>query len=97
MLCHFPFIPWEAARAQNDRVARVGRDLKDHLVTTPCHGQGNHPLGQVAQSGPEHLQGWDPLRARPGARADKESISRDREGKKEQGTDFLLENGQVVF
>lgn len=45
------------------RVARVGRDLKDSLVTTPCHGQGNHRLGQVAQSGPEHLQGWDPLRA----------------------------------
>ena len=28
----------------------VGRDLKDHLVPTPCHEQGHLPLDQVAQS-----------------------------------------------
>lgn len=31
-------------------MARVGRDLKAHLVPTPCHRQGFHPLNQVAQS-----------------------------------------------
>ena len=28
----------------------AGRDLKDHLVPTPCHKQGHLPLDQVAQS-----------------------------------------------
>lgn len=28
----------------------VGRDLKDDLVLTPCHGQGDLPLQQLAQS-----------------------------------------------
>ena len=28
----------------------VRRDLKDHLVPTPCHGQGHLPLDQLAQS-----------------------------------------------
>jgi len=28
----------------------VGRDLIDHLVPTPCHGQGHLLLEQVAQS-----------------------------------------------
>jgi len=40
----------------------VGRDLKDHPVPTPCHGQEYHPLDQVAegpiQPGLEHFQGW---------------------------------------
>ena len=40
----------------------VGRDLKDHLVPTPCHGQRHLPLDQGAQSpiqpGLEHCQGW---------------------------------------
>jgi len=38
----------------------VGRDLKDHLVLNPCHGQGHLPLDHYAQSliqpGPEHFQ-----------------------------------------
>jgi len=42
-------------------MVRVGRDLKDHLVPTPCRGQGHVPLDQVAQSsiqpGLEHFQG----------------------------------------
>jgi len=29
------------------------RDLEDHLVPTPCHGQGHLPLDQVAQSSVE--------------------------------------------
>jgi len=41
----------------------VRRDLKDHLVPTPCHGQGHFPLDQVAQSliqpSLEHFQGVD--------------------------------------
>ncbi|EOA93912.1 hypothetical protein Anapl_14400, partial [Anas platyrhynchos] len=40
----------------------VGRDLKDHPVPAPCHGQGHLPPAQAAQSpiqrGLEHLQGW---------------------------------------
>jgi len=28
----------------------AGRDLKRHLVPTPCHRQGYPPLGQVVQS-----------------------------------------------
>jgi len=39
----------------------IGRDLKDHLIPTPCHEQGHLPLHQVAQSsiqpGLEHFQG----------------------------------------
>jgi len=38
----------------------VGRDLKDHLVPPPRHGQGHLPLEQAAQSpiqpGLEHCQ-----------------------------------------
>jgi len=30
-------------------MALVGKDLKDHLVPTPCRGQGCHPLNQAAQ------------------------------------------------
>lgn len=43
-------------------MARVGKDLKDHLFPTPCHGQGHLPPDQFAQSpiqpGFEYLQGW---------------------------------------
>jgi len=43
-------------------MASVGRDLKDHLVPTPCHGQGHLPLHQVDQSpvqpSLEQPQGW---------------------------------------
>ena len=43
------------------RMVWVGRDLIDHLVPTPCHGQRHLPLDQVAQSliqpGLEHSQG----------------------------------------
>jgi len=42
-------------------MVRVGRDLKDYLVPTPCHEQGHLPLHQVAQSsiqpGLKHFQG----------------------------------------
>ena len=37
-------------------------NLKDHLIPTPCHGQGHLPPAQVAQSpiqpGLGHCQGW---------------------------------------
>jgi len=40
----------------------VGRDLKDQLIPTPCHGQGHLPPDQVApspiQPGLECFQGW---------------------------------------
>jgi len=41
-------------------MACVGRDLRNHLVPTPCHGYGCHPSDEAAQ-GPiqpshEHLQ-----------------------------------------
>ncbi|KAK4821027.1 hypothetical protein QYF61_012113 [Mycteria americana] len=46
----------------NHRMVWVGRDLTDHPVPTPCHGQGHLPPDQVAQSpiqpGLEHCQGW---------------------------------------
>jgi len=31
------------------RIEWVGRDLKDHLVPTPCHGQTHLPLDQADQ------------------------------------------------
>jgi len=43
------------------RIAWVGKNLKDSPVSTPCHGQGCHPLDEAAQDliqpGFEHLQG----------------------------------------
>ena len=33
----------------NYRMVRVGRDLKAHLVPTPCHEQEQLPPDQVAQ------------------------------------------------
>lgn len=40
--------------SQNQRMAWVRRDLKDHLITTPCHGQGHLSGEELAQS-PNHL------------------------------------------
>ena len=43
-------------------MAGVGKDLKDHPVPAPCHGQGCPPPAQAAQGpiqpGFECLQGW---------------------------------------
>jgi len=51
------FISW------NQRIAWSEKDLKHHLVSNPCHGQGRQPLDQAAQShiqpGLECLQGRD--------------------------------------
>jgi len=42
-----------ACKSQNHRVAYIGRDLKDHLVPTPCHQQDcqllHQALDQAAQ------------------------------------------------
>lgn len=35
---------------ENPGIARIGRDLKAHLIPTPCHGQGHLPLDQVLQA-----------------------------------------------
>ena len=59
---------WPQEISQNHRMARVGRDLKDHPPSSlqpHCHRQGPQPphliLDQAAQDpiqpGPEHLQG----------------------------------------
>jgi len=51
-----------STQVHNHRMVCVGRDLRDHPVPTPCHGQGCHSTDQAAQgpiqSGFEHLQGW---------------------------------------
>jgi len=47
-------------------MAWMGRDLRAHLVLTPCYGQDCQPLNQavdqaaqgIIQPGLEHLQGW---------------------------------------
>ncbi|KAK4821804.1 hypothetical protein QYF61_003833 [Mycteria americana] len=57
------YLEWVAQDyVQTHRMIWVAKDLKDHLVPTPCHGQGQLPLDQVAQSpmqpGLEHFQGW---------------------------------------
>jgi len=43
-------------------MAWVAKDLKDHVVSTPCYVQGRQPAAQAAQSriqpGLECLQGW---------------------------------------
>ena len=48
--------------SQNHRLAWAVRDIKDDLVSNPCHGQDGHLLDQVThgpiQTGLEHLQGW---------------------------------------
>ncbi|KAK4808149.1 hypothetical protein QYF61_000129 [Mycteria americana] len=49
-------------KLKTSKLVWVGRDLKDHRVPPPCHGQGCLPLEQAAQSpiqpGLEHFQGW---------------------------------------
>ena len=43
-----------------EKKAWVGRNLKDHLVPTPCHRQVCHTPDQgPIQPGPENLQGQD--------------------------------------
>ena len=52
--------------SQNHRMARAGRDLKDHEAPTPHHRQGHQPPHVIPahaaqgpiQPGLEHLQGW---------------------------------------
>lgn len=48
--------------SRNHRAICFGRDLKDNLVPTPCHGQGPLPPDHAAQvpilPGFESLQGW---------------------------------------
>ncbi|XP_039554548.1 uncharacterized protein LOC120497316 isoform X3 [Passer montanus] len=56
---------------RNPRLVWVGRDLKDHLIPTPCHGQGHLPLSQAApspsvQPGLGHCQGCRAAPASPG-------------------------------
>jgi len=41
--------------SSSDRMVWVGRDLIDHLVPTPCHGQGHLP---PAQGAPSPVQPW---------------------------------------
>lgn len=45
------------------RMVWFGRDLKEDLLSTPCHGQEHCPLDHIAQSsiqlGHENFQGWD--------------------------------------
>jgi len=48
-------------RTQNQRMSKVGRDLKYHPAPTPCHRQGCYPPAQAAQgpiqAGLDCLQG----------------------------------------
>ena len=48
-------------KPQGHRLVWVGRDLIDHPVPAPCHGQGHLPPDQAApspiQPGLEHCQG----------------------------------------
>lgn len=39
---------------QSHSMCRVGKNLKDQVISKPCHGQGHFPLDQVAQ-GPSNL------------------------------------------
>ena len=63
---HFSNYCHRITESQNHRMARVGRDLKDHESPTPCHTQGHQPPhftpAQAAQGpiqpGLEPLQGW---------------------------------------
>ena len=40
-------VPWGV---QDHSMVWVGRDLKNHPVLLPCHGQGPHPPAQAAAS-----------------------------------------------
>ena len=50
----------ELTESQNHRIARVGRDLKDHESPTPCHRATNHcslsvPKGSLQTGGESTL------------------------------------------
>lgn len=49
-------------KSQTHRMSWVGKDLKNHLLSSPCHAQGYLPLHQVAQGpiqpGFEYFHGW---------------------------------------
>jgi len=55
-------IPKAFSSRRHHRMAWVEKDHNDHVVSTPCHGQGHQPPDQAAQShiqpGLECLQGW---------------------------------------
>jgi len=40
----------EGGISQNHRMVWVGRDLTDHPVPTPCHGQGHLPSDQLLKA-----------------------------------------------
>lgn len=42
--------PSESIESHKHRLVWVGRNLKAHLVSTPCCGQGHFPLDQFAPS-----------------------------------------------
>ena len=46
-----PVLYWPLVikESKNRRMVWVGRDIKQHPVPTPCHGQSCHPLDQAAQ------------------------------------------------
>jgi len=52
----------EVRESWNHTMAWVETDHTDHLVSTPCYGQGRQPADQAVQShiqpGLEYLQGW---------------------------------------
>lgn len=48
----------KTAGNENPRVVWVERDRKEHLVPTPCHGQGHLPIGHDAQSLSHRVIGW---------------------------------------
>ncbi|NXG55756.1 PR40A factor, partial [Hemiprocne comata] len=55
-------VSWELCIAMKSQTGLGWRDLKDHLVPNPLHGQGHLPPDQVApspiQPALEHFQGW---------------------------------------
>lgn len=44
-----PKVTWDVCSLNHGMVS-VGRHLKDHPISTPCHGQGQLPLSQFAPS-----------------------------------------------
>lgn len=44
----------------DNRMVWIGKELKDHLVPTPCHGLGHLSLSQVDQSPIQHPGMWHP-------------------------------------
>lgn len=43
----FEFLTEDSLRHKNHRMVWVGMDIKDRLVTRPCHGPGCHPLNKT--------------------------------------------------